>query len=86
MSGKKKFTIGIEFGNETVTALLVNVSNGNCINAATYHYTHGIITEKLPETDVKLGPGWALHHPRDYITALKRTVPQLLKGNLIKVI
>jgi len=83
LSGKKKFTIGIEFGNETVTALLVNVSNGNCINAATYHYTHGIITEKLPETDVKLGPGWALHHPRDYITALKRTVPQLLKGNSV---
>ena len=83
MSGKKKFTIGIEFGNETVTALLVNVTTGKCVNAATYNYTHGIITKKLPESDIQLGPGWALHHPRDYITALKRTVPKLLKGNPI---
>ena len=78
---KSKFTIGIEFGNQTVTALLVNVSNGKCTNSATYQYTHGIITEKLPESNIKLAPGWALHHPRDYITALKRTVPRLLKGN-----
>lgn len=83
MSGKSKFTIGIEFGNETVTALLVNVSNGNCVNSTTYQYTHGIITEKLPDSDIELAAGWALHHPRDYITALKRTVPRLLKGNAI---
>ena len=83
MSGKSKFTIGIEFGNEIVTALLVNVSNGKCVNSADYQYTHGIITETLPESNIELAPGWALHHPRDYITALKRIVPKLLKGNPI---
>jgi len=83
LSGKSKFTIGIEFGNEIVTALLVNVSNGKCVNSETYQYTHGIITETLPETKIELAPGWALHHPRDYITALKRIIPKLLKGNNI---
>jgi L-ribulokinase len=37
----------------------------------------------LPDTEIKLDPGWALHHPRDYVTALKRTVPKLLKGNAV---
>ncbi len=84
MSGKSKFTIGIEFGNETVTALLVNVSNGKCVNTETYQYTHGIITERLPESNIVLAPGWALHHPRDYTTALKRIIPRLIKGNAIE--
>ncbi|MBG0787497.1 MAG: ribulokinase [Anaerolineaceae bacterium] len=83
MSGKSKFTIGIEFGNEIVTALLVNVSNGKCANVEDYQYTHGIITDRLPDSNIELAPGWALHHPRDYITALKRIVPRLLKGNNI---
>jgi L-ribulokinase len=83
LSGKKKFTIGIDFGTEAVQAILVDVSNGKCVASSNYKYTHGIITDKLPDTDIELEPGSALQHPRDYITALRRTVPRLVKESKI---
>lgn len=83
MSGKKKFTIGIDYGTESVRAVLVDISNGTLAASAVYQYTHGVITEKLPESEIKLGPDWALQHPKDYINALKRTVPKLLKQSQI---
>ncbi len=83
MSAKKNFTIGINFGAESVRAILVDVSNGNLAATSTYSYYHGIITDKLPDTDIELDEGWALQHPQDYINALKRTVPKLLKESQV---
>jgi len=83
LSGKKKFTIGIDYGTESVRAVLVNVSNGQLIASAEYQYSHGVITEKLPGTNIELEPDWALQHPKDYINALKRTVPKLVKESQI---
>ncbi len=84
MSGKKKFTIGIDFGENSASAILVNVSNGKLVASTTNNYPHGIITDKLPGTDIELGLNWALQHPSDYINALKRTVPKLLKESQIQ--
>ncbi len=83
MSGKKKFTIGIDYGSESVRAVLVDTSNGSLAASSIYHYTHGIISEKLPESDVELDPGTILQHPKDYINALKRTIPKLLKESQV---
>lgn len=83
MSGKQKYTIGINFGAESVRAIIVDVSNGNLAATSSYSYYHGIITDKLPGTDIDLDEGWALQHPQDYINALKRTVPKLMKKSKI---
>jgi len=83
LSGKKKYTIGINFGAESVRAIIVDVSNGNLAATTSYSYYHGIITDKLPGTDIDLDEGWALQHPQDYINALKRTVPKLMKESKI---
>lgn len=79
MSGKKKFTIGIDYGTESARAILVDVSTGNIVASSVYQYTHGVITNKLPDTDIELEPDWALQHPKDYINALKRMVPKLMR-------
>ena len=79
MTTEKYYTIGVDFGALSAQAVLVDVSNGNFIATAEYQYPHKMITEKLPGSDVQLEPGWALHHPQDYINALKRTIPKLLK-------
>ncbi len=84
MSGKKKYTIGINFGADSVTALLIDVSNGKEAALSNYTYLNGIIADRLPNTDIELDEGWALQHPRDYINALKRTVPKLLKDSQIE--
>lgn len=78
MSGKKKYTVGIDFGTKSARAVLVDVSNGKLAASSIYHYPHGIITDKLPDSSVELEPNWALQHPKDFINALKRTVPKLL--------
>ncbi|MFU8826194.1 MAG: ribulokinase [Brevefilum sp.] len=83
MTGKRNFTIGIDFGTETVQAVLVDVKNGKLAAASVYKYAHGVITDKLPETDIALDPGWALQDPRDYINALKRTVPKIMTESQI---
>ncbi len=83
MSGEKQYTIGIDFGTESARAVLVDVKNGDLAASAIYRYPHGVITEKLPNAEEKLEPDWALQHPKDYINALKRTVPKLLKESQI---
>jgi len=81
LSGNKKYAIGIDFGTESARAILADVSNGKLAASTEYHYTHGVITDKLPDSNIKLDPGWSLQHPRDYINALKRTVPKLMKSS-----
>lgn len=83
MSGKKKYTIGIDYGTETARAVMVDVSNGKLAASSVYKYTHGVITDKLPNSDVELDPDFALQHPKDYINALKRTVPKLLRESQV---
>jgi len=79
----QKYTIGIDFGTESARAILVNVNNGTIAASAIYRYSHGVITEKLPDSHIELGPDWALQHPIDYINALKRTVPKIMRESQI---
>ncbi len=83
MSGKKKYTIGIDFNATSVRAVLVDVSDGTIAATSSCPYSNGIITKKLPNTDIPLEEGWALQNPQDYIIALKRTVPKIMKESQI---
>lgn len=83
MSENEFFTIGIDFGTVSARAVLVDVSNGSLTASSLYKYPHGVITDKLPGTDIELVPDSALQHPQDYINALKRTVPKLIKESQI---
>ena len=73
-----KYAIGIDFGTESGRALLVNVADGREIATAVYAYSHGVIDERLPGSNVRLEPDWALQDPNDYIETMKRTVPAVL--------
>ena len=73
-----KYAIGIDFGSESGRAVLVNVSNGVEIATAVHPYVNGVIDEKIPGTNVRLGPDWALQDPNDYLEVFKRTVPTVL--------
>ena len=83
MSGKKKFTIGVDFGNQAAQAVLVDVSNGKIIASSVYKYPHGVITDQLPNSNILLDPDWALQDPKDYINALKRNIPKLIADSQI---
>lgn len=75
----KKYAIGIDFGTESGRAALVDLSNGQEVAMAVHAYANGVIDEKLPGTDIRLEPDWALQDPNDYLEVFKKAVPAVLK-------
>lgn len=73
-----KYVIGIDFGTLSARALLVHAKTGEEIASCEYKYPHGVMDEKLPNGK-KLDIDWALQHPQDYLDALARVVPRVLK-------
>jgi len=74
-----RYAVGIDFGTESARALLVDVADGREIATSVYPYANGVIDERLPDSNVWLDPDWALQDPADYIVAVKRTVPAVLR-------
>src|SRR5437899_2319837 len=73
------YTIGVDYGTESGRVLLVDVANGQEIATAVHPYSHGVISETLPGTSIRLERSWALHDPADYIEVLKQGIPEVLK-------
>lgn len=76
---RPKYAIGVDYGTESGRALLVDVADGREVATAVFPYTNSVIDERLPDSDVRLEPDWALQDPNDYIETLKRTVPAVLQ-------
>lgn len=75
----KRFAIGIDYGTESGRAVLVDLSNGMEIADHVTPYPHGVIDERLPDSDIELEHDWALQNPNDYLTVLKRSVPEVVR-------
>jgi L-ribulokinase len=75
-----RYALGIDFGTESGRAVLVDCDSGSEVAAAVYEYEHGVIDERLPESDVELEPEWALQDPADYVRTLQHAVPEVLAG------
>ncbi len=75
----RKYTIGIDFGTESGRAVLVDVADGREVATYVHNYANGVIDEKLPGTEIRLEPDWALQDPNDYLEVFKKAVPAVLK-------
>jgi len=75
---RAKYSIGIDFGTESARTVLVDLSNGDEVATSVYAYEDGVIDERLPGSNVRLEPDWALQNPADYLRAVRATVPQVL--------
>lgn len=76
-----KYAIGIDFGTESARALLVDLADGSEVATHVYNYADGVIDERLPGTNIRLEPDWALQNPADYVRAVEVTVPQVLAAS-----
>lgn len=72
----EKYTVGVDFGTLSGRALVVRVSDGHELASAEHVYEHGVITDALPGSPVRLPAQWALQVPADYIEVLRTAVPQ----------
>lgn len=69
-----KFTIGLDYGSNSVRALIVRVSDGREMASATAVYQHGEAGIILDREN----PDLARQHPSDYLQGLETTVRQAL--------
>jgi len=68
-----RYTIGLDYGTNSVRALIVNVANGAEVASAVWNYahgTHGVILSR--------DPNLARQHPADYIKGAEITIKQAL--------
>lgn len=83
-SSRRRFVLGIDFGTLSARALLVDADTGEEVAEAVHEYSHGVIEERLPGDKQRLPPETALQHPADYLEAMERTVPQVLRKAKVK--
>mgnify|MGYP006302148299 CR=1 FL=1 len=68
-----KYTIGLDYGTNSVRAIIVNVANGREIASATWTYTHGKEGILLSRD-----PNLARQHPADYLKGAETTIKRAL--------
>jgi L-ribulokinase len=76
----RRYVLGIDFGTLSARALLVDVETGAEVATAVDEYAHGVIEEALPGDKKRLPLHTALQHPADYIAALEKTIPKVLRA------
>ena len=70
-----KFTIGLDYGTNSVRALVVNVANGKEIASVVWGYEHGTQGVILSRD-----PNLARQHPADYVKGAEVSIKQALSA------
>ncbi len=75
-----RYTVGVDFGTESARAVLVDIADGRERGVEVHPYRNGVIDARLPapDSDVVLGPDWALQDPDDYLDTFREAVPRLI--------
>src|SRR5665213_3238602 len=68
-----RYTIGLDYGTNSVRALIVNVANGAEIASAVWNYAHGTAGVILARD-----PNLARQHPADYVAGAEITIKAAL--------
>lgn len=66
----RKVALGIDFGTESVRALLVDLASGEELGTSESAYEHGVMDERLWTSSEALPADWAIQDPDDYLVAL----------------
>ncbi len=78
MARSRLVAVGLDFGTESVRALVVDM-RGNELGSAAVKYPHGQIIDRLPGTHAKLPPDFALQHPIDWLDASAKATRQAMQ-------
>src|SRR5512133_415306 len=64
-----KYTIGLDYGTNSVRTIIVNTANGKEVTSAVWNYAHGDHGVILSRD-----PNLARQHPEDYVTGAEKTI------------
>src|SRR5215211_5747716 len=76
MSDADKVVLGLDFGTESVRAVLVDLAGAER-GTAVVRYRHGQLIDQLPGGE-PLPPDFALQHPDDWLASAAKAVRQAL--------
>lgn len=68
-----KYTLGLDYGTNSVRTIIVNTANGREVAAAVWNYSHGSQGVLLSRD-----PNLARQHPADYVTGAELTIKKAL--------
>lgn len=77
------YALGLDFGTESVRAVLVDTTTGETVSTAVDAYADGVIDRELPRVSVTLGPEWALQNPADWLMGVERTVRVVMDASRV---
>lgn len=69
-----RYTLGFDFGTESVRTLVVDFRTGAIAGQASDNYAHGVIDSMLPTGGATLPTDYALQHPRDWLGSMAASV------------
>jgi len=68
------YSIGLDFGTNSVRALIVDVTDGNELATSVWYYSHGTKGVILSDND----PSLARQNPLDYLEGIQKTIQEVL--------
>src|SRR5688572_27955853 len=80
-----KYSLGFDFGTESVRVIVVDIKDGRIAGTATSSYRHGVIDDTLPIAGGKLPPDFAVQHPNDWLDSLAIACKSAVKQSGIDV-
>lgn len=76
----KQYSLGVDYGTNSVRALIVDISSGEEMGTSVYNYRHGVDGIIIDEKDAN----FARQHPQDYIDGLIESVRGALLQAAVK--
>lgn len=64
-----RYSLGFDFGTESVRVLVVRLRDGHIAGQASSSYAHGVIDQSLPTSGAKLPADYALQDSRDWLAS-----------------
>lgn len=79
MAVRNRYALGLDYGTESMRALVVNCESGDEAAQAVVPYKHGVITRSLPGSTDVLPPDFALQSSHDYLDCAVEGIREVLK-------
>ena len=70
----RRLSLGLDFGTESVRAVLVDVEGGALCGQGVHEYAHGVLDTRLREGGPRLPADFALQVPQDYLDSMTTAV------------
>lgn len=76
---EKRYVCGYDFGTLSCRIIVSDLRTGENVFEESADYPHAVITDTLPDSGVRLGLGWALQDPDDYLEVMTQLTRKALE-------